>query len=97
MTPFEAVYGIPFPNILNFIPSTSRVQVVDDCLHDRDAILPELCRNLRLAQEQMKCRVDQHRREVTFAKVDCVLETTAIPPDFYGFLVHSELWKGLEQ
>ncbi|KAL6340300.1 hypothetical protein AAG906_040737 [Vitis piasezkii] len=39
MTPFEAVYDIPLPSLLAYIPGTSRVQAVDEYLCDRDAIL----------------------------------------------------------
>lgn len=35
MTPFEVVYGIPPPSILNYVRGTSRVQAVDEYLRDR--------------------------------------------------------------
>ena len=72
MTPFEAVYGVPPPNLLAYIPGTSRVQAVDEYLRDRDTILLELRHNLQLAQNRMKCQVDQHRREVSFTMGDYV-------------------------
>ena len=34
MTPFEAVYGIPSPRLLAYVPGTSHVQAVDECLRD---------------------------------------------------------------
>jgi hypothetical protein len=58
MTPFEVVYGVPPPNLLAYIPGTSRIQAVDDYLRDRDTILLELRHNLQLAQNQMKCQAD---------------------------------------
>jgi hypothetical protein len=72
MTPFEAVYGIPSPNLLTYIPGTSRVQAVDEYLRDRDTILHDLRHNLQMAQNRMKCQADQHRREVTFNVGDYV-------------------------
>ena len=60
MTPFEAVYRVPPPNLLAYIPGTSLVQAVDEYLRDRDIILLELCHNLQLAQNRMKCQADQH-------------------------------------
>jgi hypothetical protein len=72
MTPFEAVYGVPPPNLLAYIPGTSRIQAVDEYLRDRDTILLELRHNLQLAQNLMKCQADQHRREVSFTMGDYV-------------------------
>ena len=46
ITPFEAVYGIPPPNLLTYVPGTSKVQAVDTYLRDRDTILRELKANL---------------------------------------------------
>lgn len=72
MTPFEAVYGIPPPRLLDYVSGTSRVQAVDEYLSDRNTILQELRCNLRLAQNRMKCQVDQGWREVSFAVGDYV-------------------------
>jgi hypothetical protein len=69
MTPFEVVYGIPPPDLLAYVPGTSRVQAVDKYLRDRDAILRELHHNLILAQNRMKCQAesaDHHRREISY-------------------------------
>jgi hypothetical protein len=66
VTPFEVVYGVPPPSLLTYVPSTSKVQAVDEHLRDRDYILCELRRNLLLAQNRMKCQADQHRRDVSF-------------------------------
>ena len=49
MTPFEAVYGIPPPSILTYVPGTSRIQAVDEYLCGRDTILSVLRHNLSLA------------------------------------------------
>ncbi|XP_020258368.1 uncharacterized protein LOC109834758 [Asparagus officinalis] len=72
MTPFEAVYGIPLPRLLAYVPGTSHVQAVDEYLCDRDAILRELRHNLLLAQDRMKCQAYQHRREDSFLVGDYV-------------------------
>ena len=66
MTPFEAVYGIPPPNLLSYIPGTTKVQAMDEYLWDRSTILRELQHNLNLAHNHMKTQVDQHCREVHF-------------------------------
>jgi hypothetical protein len=34
MTPFEAVYGVPPPNLLMYVPGTSNVQAVDGYLRN---------------------------------------------------------------
>lgn len=60
MTPFKVVYGISPPSLLAYILGTSRVQVVDKYLCDRDVILCELHHNLSLAQEQMKRQANQN-------------------------------------
>ena len=58
-SPFEAVYGVPSPSFLSYIPGTARVQAVDEYLQDRDEILKELRHNLRMAQDRMKSHADQ--------------------------------------
>ncbi|KAL5736046.1 hypothetical protein ACOSQ2_030834 [Xanthoceras sorbifolium] len=52
-TPFEVVYGIQPPGLLPYVPGTTRVQVVEEYLHDRTT-------------EHMKKQVDRSRREVQF-------------------------------
>ena len=72
MSPFEAIYGVPPPSMLSYIPGTTRVQAVDDMLRTREDILLDLRRNLLIAQARMKAQADQHRREVTFEVGDYV-------------------------
>ena len=72
MTPFEAVYGVPPPNLLMYVPGTYNVQAVDGYLRNRDAILCELRKNLSLAQAWMKCQADQWSREVIYEVGDFV-------------------------
>ena len=66
MTPFEAVYGIPPPNLLSYIPGMTKVQAVDGYLRDRSTILRELQHNLNLSRNRMKTQAYQHHREVHF-------------------------------
>ena len=34
-TPFEAVYGVPPPTLLSYVPETTKVQAVDELLRNR--------------------------------------------------------------
>jgi hypothetical protein len=54
MTPFEAVYGKNPPSILSYFSGVSKVQVVDQTLTVREAILHTLKDNLVMAQNRMK-------------------------------------------
>lgn len=72
MTPFEAVYGVPPPDLLSYIPGTSKVEAVDSYLRDHDSILGDLRLNLSNARNRMKSHADQHRREVEFKVGDFV-------------------------
>ena len=72
MTPFEAVYGVPPPTLLSYVPGTIKLQAVDEELRTREEILKELRRNLLVAQARMKAQSDKHRREVTFEVGDYV-------------------------
>ena len=44
-TPFEALYGVP-PKLLDYIPSTTKVEAVDRQLHSRLELLVVLKHNL---------------------------------------------------
>ena len=72
MSPFEAVYGTPPPNLLSYIPGTTNIQAVDDYLRTREEILRELRHNLIAARDRMKTQADQNRREITFEVGDSV-------------------------
>ena len=48
-TPFEAVFGRPPPNLLNYVPGTAKSQEVDESLRARDGALELLRRNLATA------------------------------------------------
>ena len=49
MSPFEAVYGRPPPNLLSYVSGTTKVQVVDECLRNHETILKELHHNFLVA------------------------------------------------
>jgi hypothetical protein len=72
VSPFEAVYGIPPPSMISYIPGTTKLPEVDQLLRTREVILRDLKQNLIVAQGCMKSRADLHRREVTFQVGDYV-------------------------
>ena len=72
VSPFEAVYGVPPPPMTSYVPGTTKIQVVDNLLHQREEILRDLRRNLLDAQVRMKASADLHRRELTFEVGDYV-------------------------
>ncbi|KAH9651124.1 hypothetical protein KPL70_026631 [Citrus sinensis] len=72
ISPFEAVYGIPPPMLLSYVPGTTHIHAVDERLRDRDSILKDLRRNFVVAQNRMKTQADHHRREVVFTVGDYV-------------------------
>ncbi|VFQ74456.1 unnamed protein product [Cuscuta campestris] len=61
MTPFQAVYGRPPPELIPYSRGSARVQAVDDILGERDALLRRLRLNLELAQNRMKQMADGKR------------------------------------
>ena len=66
MTPYEVVYGEkPLP-IISYVPGTSKVDAVDNTLHNRESIIHSLMDNLAMDQNQMKQKVDQHCSERSF-------------------------------
>ncbi|XP_011000836.1 PREDICTED: uncharacterized protein LOC105108282 [Populus euphratica] len=72
ITPFEAVYDVPPPSMILYIPGTTKVQAVDDMLRSRDEILRDLRKNFVATQVRMKCQADRHRQEVFFEVGDYV-------------------------
>ena len=49
-TPFEAVYGRPPPNLLRYVPGTTKSTEVDETLHAQDWTLELLRANLVASQ-----------------------------------------------
>jgi hypothetical protein len=50
MTPFEAIYGVPPPWLLSYVPGTTRVAAVEEVLRNREQILNLLHQNIKHAQ-----------------------------------------------
>lgn len=70
-TPYqEAIYGVPPPSLISYVPGTTRGQAVDEELLDCDKALKLLKENLLKAQNRMKQNVHKHRMEREFAVVD---------------------------
>jgi hypothetical protein len=70
MTYFEAVYGQKPPSVLSYLSGVSKVQVVDQTLIVREAILHTLKENLVMAHNHMKQQEDQGRSERQFEEGD---------------------------
>jgi len=66
MTPFEAVYGVPPPRLLSYVPGTTKVHAVDELLRTREQIFCLLQHNLHQAQQRMKRYADLHRSDRVF-------------------------------
>ena len=66
LTTYEALYGFPPSNILDYIPGTTKVNALDKLLHSKSQMLALLKQNLRVAQSRMKLQVDQHRSDRHF-------------------------------
>lgn len=66
MTPFEALYGYPPPQIPPYLPGSSAVQEVDTQLRDRDTLIVLLKTNLAKAQARMNHYYDQKHTEREF-------------------------------
>jgi len=66
MTPFEAVYCVPPPRLIIYIPGTTRVHAVKEVLRNREQILKLLHHNLKYAQQRMKKYADIQRTKRTF-------------------------------
>jgi len=52
ISPFEAVYGVPPPNLLTYVLGTTRIQAVDELPRDREMILKELCQKLMVVMDE---------------------------------------------
>ena len=61
LTPFEALYGFLPPKLQAYIPGTTRVDVLDSLLSQRQEVLATLKDHLLAAKERMKLCADKHR------------------------------------
>lgn len=71
-THFEAVYEVPPPSLLSYVPGITSVAMVDTYLWDRNEILRDLRTHLRQAQYHMMSQANLHRRDITFEVGDLV-------------------------
>lgn len=69
-TPFRVLYGRDPPHLLHYGNVPTPVSTVDQYLLERDQVLQELRGYLFRAQQLMKTRADEHRRDVQFAVGD---------------------------
>ena len=70
MTPYEAMYGWKPLSMISYIPSTSRVQVLDDALDTKNNILHILKDNMILSQNKMNQHVYKHPSKHSFELCD---------------------------
>jgi len=66
LTPYEAVYGVPPPRLLSYVPGMTQVDAVEEVLRTRQQILTLLQHNLQHAQQRMKRYSDLKRTERSF-------------------------------
>ncbi|PHT93950.1 hypothetical protein T459_01832 [Capsicum annuum] len=65
--PFQFVYGREPPRLQSYMASSSRVDVVDRALIDRDVALQDFRAKLQQAQHKMKTVYDKGHRDVEFS------------------------------
>jgi hypothetical protein len=68
ITPFEVVYGHKLPSVLSYMSGVSKVQVVNQMLTVREAILCTLKENLVMAHNRLKKKTDQGHSECQFVE-----------------------------
>ena len=71
-TPFQLVYGRYPPRLLNYLGGSTRVEVVDHALDERNAVLQAARDRVLQAQQRMKFSYDANHREVSFEVGDWV-------------------------
>ncbi|XP_040988952.1 uncharacterized protein LOC121236569 [Juglans microcarpa x Juglans regia] len=71
-SPFQALYGIPPPRLISYVPSTTANAELDHQLRSREEVLSLLKENLKKAQEMMKLYADRKRTERVFQVGDWV-------------------------
>ena len=72
LTPFQALYGIPPPIHIPYLPGDSPVAAVDRLLQEKEDMLQVLHHQLFRAQHRMKQLADRHRTEREFQIGDFV-------------------------
>ncbi|KAH0781530.1 hypothetical protein KY290_001128 [Solanum tuberosum] len=66
-TPFKVVYGRDPPRLLSYVPGTTRVEVDEHALLERDHILGDIQIRLQASQQRMKEYYDKGHRDVKFS------------------------------
>lgn len=72
MKPYEVMYGKKIFSVVSYVLGTSKVDALDNTLHNKESILRTLKDNLVMAQNRMKQNADQHRSEHLFLEGDQV-------------------------
>lgn len=72
MTPFEALYGRPPPNVRSYMAVSTTVAALDASLTTRHQKLQLLRENLTLAQMRMRSHANAHRQDRSFKVGDWV-------------------------
>ena len=73
------------PNLLSYVPGTSKVEVVDNMLQARDKVVKDLRCQLQQAQARMKTAYEQGRVKREFVVGDWVSVATTLLVNFVGF------------
>jgi hypothetical protein len=69
MTPYETIYWVPPPRLLNYVPGTTRVGAMDEVLRNREQILHLLQHNIKQAKQHMKKKYTNLKRTERELKV----------------------------
>lgn len=72
MTPYQALYGQPPPNLLSYTTGSTHNQAVDRLLSNQEQVIQTLKENLQQAQNRMKIYADKRRTEREFTEGDWV-------------------------
>lgn len=72
ITPFELVYGYPYPHLIAYEVGTTRVDAMEQSLIERNNMIYVLRANLELAQNRMKVQTDRKQTERQFGVSDLV-------------------------
>lgn len=73
MTPYEITFGRKPFNFSEYLAGSSKLNVVDEMLTDREGIFQTIRKKLLKAQEKMKTIADAKRREVEYHPGDWVM------------------------
>ena len=91
LTPFEALYGFLPPKLQAYIPGTTRVDVLDSLLSQRQEVLATPKDHLLAAKERMKLCADKHRVARSFQLGDWVY--LRLQPYWQRTLAYKGKWK----